>query len=169
MLSRSGPVSWWRSGARPPFGKRPAGTDFRRPQRTPHAPVSHVDLVFTVDRIEDGKEGAPAGTHFKLLCFLSADIELISAAFELTQEGAEHAGEPVGLSQLNDAVIDGRRWTRVEGDMRCELFCQGVQQPSCLPLIAVGLDQDGSMLGMDAAFPILAGKVFITVDERCGA
>src|SRR5690606_25057261 len=53
-------------------------------------PGAEALLVFAIDRIEDGEKRAGPGSHLQPPGLLRTIFDLVAAALELAQEGAEH-------------------------------------------------------------------------------
>ncbi len=129
-------------------------------------PAFEALLVFLEDRREDVEERPGAFALLHPVRLGLAILQAVAAALELAQEGSEQLREVVDLFQLDDPVIDRVDWPGFQGDMRCQFFGEARQQVPLLPIIAVGLDQGGFVLGMDLALPCHASQVFVAVDER---
>jgi GH24 family phage-related lysozyme (muramidase) len=97
-----------------------------------------------------------------------AVLQPVTAAFELAQEGSKHLREIIDLLQLDDPVIDRVDRAGFQSDMRRQLFGKAGQQALFLPLIAVGLDKGGFVLGVDLPLPVHASQVLVAVHEGRG-
>ena len=126
---------------------------------------SEALLVFLEDRREDVEERLGALAQLHPVGLGLAVLQAVAAALELAQEGSEQLRKVIDLLQLDDPVIDRVDRAGFQGDMRRQLFGKAGQQAPLLPLIAVGLDQGGLMLGVDLPLPLHASQVFVAVDE----
>jgi hypothetical protein len=131
-------------------------------------PATEALLIFFEDRREDVQERSGALAQLHPVGLGLAVLQPVTAAFELAQEGSKHLREIIDLLQLDDPVIDRVDRAGFQSDMRRQLFGKAGQQALFLPLIAVGLDKGGFVLGVDLPLPVHASQVLVAVHEGRG-
>lgn len=127
--------------------------------------VSQMALIFAIDGSEDVQEGLSAHSELQLLRFLPAAFEIVSSTLELAKECAQQTRETIDLPKARHAIVDLFSRKRLECHIGSQLLGKSLQQVPLLALIAVGLDQNGLVFGVDLTLPRHSGEVFISVNE----